>query len=289
MRRTAWTKQNSSLPSDRIKPQTKNSSNSNTGNKGKKQSIVELPKSLAVSQLESLLQALQKTSGKDKDPKGGCYCLARTHPLSSYTPLCYSCGLILCDVNLPQFACPDCASALLSEINRKSLIDQVELDISDTIAKEIEDQERAIETARMAAGAFPTLGAPSLAPAETRLQSPHSLPVQQTHKVMSLTGSKNRVLVSSFTTKPPTTPRALQPKDELVEPTVNRISPPHAPPLTTRQPRGDIPFENLLEGNLEYVSQADSNATLPGGSMKSSRRRKNKGKDKESSERTLHT
>lgn len=41
--------------------------------------------------------------------------LGRRHPLSNYTRLCTSCGLILCSLNLPSRPCPSClASPLLS-------------------------------------------------------------------------------------------------------------------------------------------------------------------------------
>ncbi|GAA6060671.1 hypothetical protein JCM10212_001227 [Sporobolomyces blumeae] len=42
-----------------------------------------------------------------------CFCQARQHPLSTYTPLCPTCALVLCSLNSPTSPCPSCAHAPL--------------------------------------------------------------------------------------------------------------------------------------------------------------------------------
>lgn len=75
MHRTAWTKQGSSLPSDRIKSVHAVKGPSNTPKKTKQQQSQETAKSQAVRKLEALLQAVKSASGLEKNPKGGCFCL----------------------------------------------------------------------------------------------------------------------------------------------------------------------------------------------------------------------
>ncbi|KZT21133.1 hypothetical protein NEOLEDRAFT_1038013, partial [Neolentinus lepideus HHB14362 ss-1] len=92
-----------------------------------------------------------------KDPKGGCFCRARVHDLSSYAPICKSCGLVLCSVNLPHFACPHCTAPLLSAPAREALILRLQDQIGAARAREEADRLHAKEEARRAAGAFPPL------------------------------------------------------------------------------------------------------------------------------------
>ena len=79
MKRTPWSQNNSSLPSDRIKPSPKLQANTtSTKNKGKgklQQQPDEPPKSKEVKRLEDLLWRVQTSTGGDKDNKGGCFCL----------------------------------------------------------------------------------------------------------------------------------------------------------------------------------------------------------------------
>ena len=71
MSKTAWTKQRSTLPSDRIPPKKQNAQP--TKAKGK-QKDVGPPKSKDILKLEKLRDDLRKGTGKEKDPKGGCFC-----------------------------------------------------------------------------------------------------------------------------------------------------------------------------------------------------------------------
>lgn len=67
--RTPWT--SSQFPSDRLKPRP-----SPQAAKGKSaKSIEDNLKSKEVLKLEKQLKNLLSTSGNEKDPKGGCFCL----------------------------------------------------------------------------------------------------------------------------------------------------------------------------------------------------------------------
>ncbi|KAJ7766570.1 hypothetical protein DFH07DRAFT_915956 [Mycena maculata] len=249
----------SSVPSDRIRPspppQTLATSAKNMKGKGKgavKGS--EPPKSKAVRQLESLKYelAVSYTSHK-KDQKGGCFCQARDHPLSTYTALCRNCGLVLCAVNLPQYTCPHCASSLLSNVQRDALIARLDTQIADTLASEALLRERAAEEARRAAGAFPTLGpGPAAYPPSARA-APPALP--QTRTVMSLNSKTKKVTVSSFTSTPSASPSRPSSRAESVdEETVRVAGPPAAVPFAAAATQDPLrPWRDLGGGGAVYV------------------------------------
>lgn len=71
MYRTAWSKQSSSLPSDRIPPVNRSSPVPKAKAKGKQKDSAP-PKSREIRKLEELRDGLANSHGKD--PKGGCYC-----------------------------------------------------------------------------------------------------------------------------------------------------------------------------------------------------------------------
>ncbi|KAF9480383.1 hypothetical protein BDN70DRAFT_920562 [Pholiota conissans] len=276
-----WSKHNSSLPSDRLKP--KGAPNvAKPKAKGKQTpQPPEPPKSRDVRRIETLSEGVRNGTGRERDPKGGCFCLARLHTLSPYTPLCQSCGLILCSVNLPQYSCPHCGSIMMTPASRESLIAQLDAELASTIAKEIAERERAVEEAQRAVGAFPSL-MPSSSPS---LAQPHPQappPAKQTHKVMSLTGSNNRrVLVSSYTTTPVQSRPVSRGEDAEEEP--NRVPPPPAkPPCAPRAPSSKRPWENLIDGPVSYQPPArlDDDSAKP-----SRRRRKPKGKENDGADR----
>ena len=75
-RNTAWSKHNSSLPSDRIKPSTKGVPNvAKPKGKAKQQQPDDPPKSTQVRRLEALLAGVTSAPGTVRDPAGGCFCL----------------------------------------------------------------------------------------------------------------------------------------------------------------------------------------------------------------------
>ncbi|KAF9236752.1 hypothetical protein BU15DRAFT_89038 [Melanogaster broomeanus] len=249
MHRTGWSKPGGSLPSDRIRPQQPSTQQS----KGKgKAAPAGPPKSRAVGTLESLADGIRKSSGRDKDPKGGCFCQARQHDLSSYVPLCQQCGLILCMLNLPYYACPHCSGVLLDAFH------PLEEELSRQIAKEEAERQRAIDEARIAAGAFPMLPGS---------QSPRASPPPppQTHKVLSLNSKTKRVTVSSYTNSPvPSRPASRS--EDVVPEEQQRVPPP---------PHPARPWVNLRVGELRYVAAPGDTSRTPGHS--GGRRRRKEG------------
>jgi len=191
---------------------------------------------------------------------------ARVHELSTYTPICRSCGLILCAVNLPQYCCPDCMNPLVTGSAQDALIAQLESELTSTIANEVEAKERVAEEARRVAGMFPSLppSSSSASPSPGAAQKAHANPTKPTHKVMSLTGSHQRVVVSSYMNKPPAKSTI---ETEDTEP--QRVRPPAPPPVTTIQPNPDRPFENFIHGGVTYKPRPATTHHKP----KSSRRK----------------
>ena len=171
---------------------------------------------------------------------------ARVHNLSPYTPICRSCGLILCSINLPHYCCPDCLCPLTTAASRDSLISKLESEVASTIGKEIEDKERAEKDTCRAAGAFPAL--PSSAPQNKAISGDRTPRSNQSHKVMSLGGNNKGVLVASYISKPP----PVNSKPETVDEEPERVLPPPPPPLTNRKPTPNRPFENLIHGSVGY-------------------------------------
>lgn len=68
MNKTLW-KKSSSFPSDRYR-----SSNSPPQSNKRKSKANDVPKSKELINLETLANNVQTSTGKDKDPKGGCFC-----------------------------------------------------------------------------------------------------------------------------------------------------------------------------------------------------------------------
>ncbi|KIK58121.1 hypothetical protein GYMLUDRAFT_45672 [Collybiopsis luxurians FD-317 M1] len=296
---TPWTQRHGSLPSDRIKPSNPNTSQSTPKGKGKiSNSEQGLPKSREVRKLEGLLSALRGSQEPKKDPKGGCFCQAREHPLSPYTSICRTCGLILCTINQPNFACPHCLTSLIPGNLRESLISRLEIQLDEIIAKEVAERERAIEEAKRQAGAFPTL---SGATPPLSMQKP-SAPQPQTHKVISLgSNSKSKskskkVTISSYTTTPVTSRPASrsETEDEEEERGVVRIPPPPAEVNFAHSGNVDParPWANLGdEENPVYIALSaneggrglEGKSKGAGGSANRKGHRNEKGKGKETS------
>ncbi|KAJ4480238.1 hypothetical protein J3R30DRAFT_2598854 [Lentinula aciculospora] len=250
MYHTAWTQKHSSLPSDRIAPPSRPSSSQSTAKaKGKPtNSEPGIPKSKEVRRLENLLAALRGSQSPKKDPKGGCFCQAREHPLSLYTPICRACGLILCNINQPQFACPHCLISLISGNLRESLISRLQAQLDGTITREMAIRDRATEAAKQQAGAFPTLSRSTPSTKSVAHQP-------QTHKVLSVNSKSKKVLLSSYTSTPASPRPTSRSESEDEEASITRIPP---PPTDVRFARSSIdsarPWVNLLNGNPEYIS-----------------------------------
>ncbi|KAG7443386.1 uncharacterized protein BT62DRAFT_921894 [Guyanagaster necrorhizus] len=228
---TPWTRKGSSLPSDRIKPKP----NQSPGKR--KPQRQPTPKSKA---LQSLLHALQSTTTPTPDPKGGCFCQARVHPLSRYTSACPTCGLVLCSLNPPQHACPHCRAA---PPHPELLIARVQAEIK----REEEEHEREEEERIRAAGAFPTLPAAGGAPTPT--------PTPSQHKVLSVNSKTKKVTVKVASTSTGTsTSRAETPEPIRV--------PPPAPPEAPRKVDEARPFANYVVGHAaKYVPSPSETRT----------------------------
>ncbi|KAJ7594596.1 hypothetical protein C8J56DRAFT_776564 [Mycena floridula] len=235
----------SSLPSDRLKPAQLQPRPANQTNKKGKTKADE-PKSKAVQKLEKQLKALLNSNNKNgnKDPRGGCFCLAREHPLSSYTPLCTTCGLILCNLNGPQFACPHCSASLLSSVQHSALVSRVQSEIADTLRKEEEARARAEEKARQEAGAFPSLTGQTTIPPRP--------PSGPGHVVLSLNSKTNKATISSARTTPVSSRPASRVESEEEGPT--RVPAPAPEIAFSKQPIDpNRPWVNLVNQPVKYV------------------------------------
>lgn len=200
--------------------------------------------------------------------------LARVHDLSTYTPICRSCGLIICAVNLPQYCCPDCLNPLVTGSFRDALIVQLESELTWTIAKEIEENVHMAEEARRLAGEFPSLPpSSSSAGLFPTTQKANVISAKPTHKVMSLTGGSHRVVVSSYMNRPPANCTT-----EIEDSEPERVRPPPPPPVTKRKPNPDRPFENFIHGSVTYKPR---NITYP--TLRSSRRKEKNEREQENS------
>jgi len=131
---------------------------------------------------------------------------------------------------------------LLTDAQRESIINQIDLQLASTIAQEVEQKQRALEEARKVIGAFPSL--PGLPVPESSISPPAA---RQTHKVMSFK-QNNKVVVSSYTAALPAS------KTDDLEDEPDRIPPPPPEPLCAPVlPTRDRPWENLMKGVSTYV------------------------------------
>ncbi|KAG6809795.1 hypothetical protein H0H92_014726 [Tricholoma furcatifolium] len=294
MHHTAWAK-SSSLPSDRLRPKP---GPAITRPKNSKTPEPAVPQSKALRNLNALRASLQDPStGTTMDPTGGCFCQARTHPLSTYVPMCTSCALPLCNLAAPAHLCPSCKEPLLTLSARTSLLLRVESEISETTIKEQLARERAEQERIAAAGAFPTLSstASSAYPTPSHSQSPSPRPAPppqpQSHKVLTLGSTKGKKTKTVLTTT------TVKPGSATPSPHISRPS----SPQPTREPRPDAnldskgkgkervntdrPWENLSGDTPVYVppmrSVDDAEAGDQGENQKGRRRRRGKGKGKD--------
>ena len=164
----------------------------------------------------------------------------------------------------------------MTDTQRESIINQIELQLASTVAQEAEQKQRALEETRKAIGAFPSL---SGSPAPDGSTPSFSAP--RTHKVISVK-QNNKVVVSSYT---PVLPAS---KADELEDEPDRIpSPPSEPLFSHVLPTPDRPWENLIKGASTYIpkhSLGDDGSSH----QAQSRRKRNKGKKKEDCEEREH-
>ena len=211
--------------------------------------------------------------------------IARVHTLSPYTPICRNCGLILCELQQPHFACPHCVSPLLTPEARRTLEARLDAQIDETLEHEEEERQRAIEQARAAAGAFPTLAASaSGVPPSTASDALTAHPTNQTHKVLSLNSKTKKITVASYHSSPVASRSASREsnrKDE-VKPDTKRVPPPptEVPFAKERRDHGKS-WANLKGGVVTYVPPPQSGAGGSSGEPKKRGKGKGKGVDLE--------
>ncbi|KIY45920.1 hypothetical protein FISHEDRAFT_66702 [Fistulina hepatica ATCC 64428] len=284
MHRTAWSSNASYFPSDRIRPsnvQPKggNKQGESSGRNERKNAPTPPPKSQANIMLESLLRGIQDSSSRPiaKDPKGGCFCLARVHSLSDYTPLCRTCGLILCAINLPHHACPHCGTTLLDPpAFRDTLIAQLKREIDVALAQDLREYEQALEEARLAAGAFPAL-APSSRASTPPARISQPVPQSQGHKILSLDSKTKKVTVASYSSAPRVSSRSSDKPFAFKSDEQLRVPP---PPREVHYVAGNIdpkrPWRDLGGEGATYVRLVKPTSDVP------KRRRKNRGRNTDS-------
>ncbi|KIJ55844.1 hypothetical protein M422DRAFT_200185 [Sphaerobolus stellatus SS14] len=237
MRKTAWSK--STVPSDRIPP-PRNSTPSKSKGKAKDNGS---PKSKEVLKLERLLEGLKSGTAGRRDLKGACFCQARGHPLSPYTPLCTTCGFILCDLHEPAYTCPHCSTSLTNPSSREALVQRITQEISDTLRREEEERQRLRLEKEKAVGAFPTL-----ALATGNLEPPKPA---QPRKVLSLNQQTRKVTVSSYNPVTTPAPNTVAQQEEVFY----RVP---RPPrdvefVSQKKLEGARRWENLRDGTIAYV------------------------------------
>lgn len=157
---------------------------------------------------------------------------------------------------------------------------QLDAQLATTIFQEAEDRERAIDEARKAAGAFPTLSGYST-PSQSSSPGPDSRPSNQAHKVLSLNSKTKKVTVSSYTTTPIHS-RAVSRNESPVEQEPVRIAPPiQEVGYAKKRPNAVVAWENLLDGGAKYIPLSASSEEAEIKENLGKKRRRNKGKGKE--------
>jgi hypothetical protein len=138
-------------------------------------------------------------------------CTARIHPLSVYTPLCLSCSLPLCILQLPHLPCPSCSSHLLTPTAKTRLLSTLRSELAQQLAREQAERDRIAEEAREKAwtesggGRFPTL-ASGIVGGTASTGATMVKKEESGRKVLSLNGKTGKARVQTFVPKPPPPP-----------------------------------------------------------------------------------
>ncbi|KAL7422280.1 hypothetical protein Q5752_002926 [Cryptotrichosporon argae] len=212
--------------------------------------IWDAPKSKETLRLEGIIDKLrevQEGSGKVAVDGVPCFCQARVHALSAYTPHCPTCGLVLCAQHQPHAPCPSCGAALYTSSALARLILRVQAEADAQAAREqaTRDERERARLARLAAesggGAFPTL--PGAAPVQ-----PPGPAQRQERKVLSLStvGGKNakgkaKATITTTTYRAPSPVRDAEgghegPEDDVAD----VIARPRSPPMEYRRIEKEI-------------------------------------------------
>ncbi|KAN0093233.1 hypothetical protein V8E55_004017 [Tylopilus felleus] len=255
---TPWSS-SGSLVSDRIRPNPPLPKQQQQ-NKGKSKGKAPTPeplKSKAVRALEARLDGARGSNGRAKDPKGGCFCQARNHALSSYISTCRQCGLILCTLNPPYYGCPHCTSPLLDEREMEALVGRLEGELAEQLGKEEAERQKAIGEARAAQGAFPML--PGSQIAKTSRTPP---PPTTTRAVLSLNSQTKKVTVSSYSTPTPSRPASREEDREAEGLVPGPLTEASYYVMESVDP--GRPWRNVRSGDVKYVPLPGGTSNKPG-------------------------
>lgn len=186
----------------------------------------ELLKSHEVRRLEKLIDEVSTGIVDSRAAsRPGCFCMARTHPLSRYIPLCVHCGIVLCSLHNPALPCPSCSSPLLPPATRNTLLAQLQDELAAQLAKEAEKrademrQAAEFELAKSGGGHFPTLSG------QADSKAVQSAP----RKVLSLNSTTKKATISTFIAVP--TPPTSNPNSGRASPAEERIAAPTTTPI----------------------------------------------------------
>ncbi|KAG8722724.1 hypothetical protein FRC08_012603 [Ceratobasidium sp. 394] len=242
----------------------------------------ELLKSREVKRLEKLIDEVSTGIVDSRvASKPGCFCLARTHPLSPYTPLCNFCGIILCSLHNPALLCPSCSSPLLPPATRNAVLDQLQRELAAQLSLEAEKRAEELRLAEQAeahrsgGGQFPTLtGQPDSRP----------LQVPTPRKVLSLNSTTKKATLSTFIAVP--SPPVSNPGSGRTSPAENRVPAPVQAPvaldmtpemklLARQRPWVDVQDPTPIYVPIEVTKppSAEGDAAGEGGRGKSKRRK----------------
>ena len=144
------------------------------------------------------------------------------HPLSHYTPICPSCGLVLCSLQLPNLPCPSCTKPLLNTVSRERVKRKIQDEINDILSREqaekdrLEEEERRRLEAESGGGLFPTLGNAQVKTSKADTATRRVLTIAQA------TGPKGRTKVTTpvaatLTTYRPKVPLSQAAQDALLD------------------------------------------------------------------------
>ncbi|KAI6007956.1 hypothetical protein EDC04DRAFT_2498779, partial [Pisolithus marmoratus] len=160
------------------------------------------------------------------------------------------CGLVLCNLNLPHYACPRCGQSFLDNTRRPALVAQILEELRGQVAKEEEERNRAIEEALKAEGTFPMLpGASGTQGARRPAGKGTATGPQSSHKVLSLNSITKKVTILSYTNTPVSSRR---PSPAPEEP--HRTPPPPREISYVKQPPDlEHPWQNMQFPDLQYI------------------------------------
>lgn len=166
--------------------------------------------------------------------------------------MCRHCGLILCTLNPPYYACPHCTSPLLDERDREAMVRRLEEELAEQLAREEAERQKAIEEARTAEGAFPMLPGSQTQIQMSRTSRTPPPPSAITRTVLSLNSETKRVTVSSYSTPAVTLSRPASRAEDREE--EGRVpGPPGEVSHVTEAWNPERPWKNVCAGDVRYV------------------------------------